>query len=327
MYNILFISPISIAGTLIIKGLAKGFQQCGNNILILDVRELDFQVIKNFNPDFAIGYDYAHFVIPQAQKTIKEFDIPIIHYFADAPNSNFAHSGNLELFKILNDSGNIVFCWDKQYLSLFSDKASYLPLGINPDLYSVNKIILENPEKDIVFAGRPLTNRRLILLSEIVKNFPDKLEIYSYKKHFETSVEEMEKMDLLASDALESYKNSYRGFLETERDLAKVYANSKIVLNITMDQGLSSMNYRVFEVLATGAFLLTDYKKDTADYFSEKEELVFYRNKEELIKNILEYLKNDSERIRISKNGKDKVLKYHTFKQRANKILENISFN
>lgn len=322
MYNILAISPISIAGALIINGLAKGFGQLGNNVLSLDVRELDFEAIRNFKPDFAIGYDYAHFVIPEAEEVIRELNIPVIHYFADDPHANFAHSGNLELIKKLASSNNTVYCWDKQHISAFRNKVFYLPLAVDPDLYEIK----DNSRMDleIVFVGRPLTDRRLTLLSSIVRNFPGKLHIYSYQKHFDMSAEEMERLNLLEGEYLKSYKNSYKGFLQTEKELAQVYADSKIVLNITMEQGLSSMNYRVLEVLASGGFLLTDFKQDTAEYFSAEEDLVFYKDREELIERISKYIQDDTTRAEIARSGKEKVLKNHTSKQRARYILSNL---
>lgn len=323
MKKILTISPISIAGALIINGLSKGFEQLGYKTLNFDVRKLDFEAIKIFKPDFAIGYDYAHFVDNNAEKIIKELNIPIVHYFADDPNANFAHSGNLDLIKKLEDSGNTVFCWDKALLNSFKKPAHYLPLGVDPDLYTLE----EKPEiiHDITFVGRPLTETRLNILSEIVKNFGEKLVIYSFEKHFLTSINEMQRLNLLNPEQLEIYKNCYRGFLETEKDMAKVYSGSKINLNITMDQGVSSMNYRVLEVLASGGFLLTDYKQDTAEYFEQDKNLVYYKDSSQLIENISKYLKNNDLRDQITENGNKKVLKHHTFRQRAEEILRIIN--
>jgi spore maturation protein CgeB len=101
-----------------------------------------------------------------------------------------------------------------------------------------------------------------------------------------------------------------------------VYAGAKIVLNITMEQGLSSMNYRVLEVLGSGGFLLTDYKQDTANYFQQDEDLVFYKDNKDLIEKIAKYLKNDGLRAKIAQNGRNKIMKYHTFKQRAEEITK-----
>jgi len=323
MGNVLVITPISIAGALIINGLANGFKESGYNVLIYDVREIDENSVRIFKPDFVIGYDYVHFINSEAERIISDLNIPVIHYFADDPNANYAHSGDLTLCRKLAESNGIVFCWDKQYLNVFKNKSFYLPLGVDPDLYSVNKKSDSNIP-DIVFVGRPLTERRLSVLCEIIKNFPEKLGIYSYKKHFDTSVEEIIKRGMLSSDLVEVYKKSYLGFLETEKDLAYVYANAKIVLNITLDQGLSSMNYRVPEVLASEGFLITDYKQDTADCFIENSELLFYKTTDELIYKISKYLNEESLRNKIAKNGREKILQYHTFKQRAMEMLSKL---
>lgn len=320
MSNILAITPISIAGTLIINGLVKGFQELGHEVLVFDVRQLNNDSIKKFSPDFVIGYDYSHFINTQAEKIVNDLNIPTIHYFADDPNSKFSHSGDLELFNKLSQSKGIVFCWDKKLLDSFKNKAFYLPLGVDTKLYSVRKNDII--KSDIVFAGRPLTAKRIRILCDIFNNFPDKLNIYSYKKHFDDSVKEIEEAGLLNSVSLRAYKDSYKGFLETEKDIAHVYAGAKIVLNITMEQGLSSMNYRVLETLGSGGFLLTDYKQDISDYFQQDEDMVFYKDNKDLLEKIPKYLENDKLRAKIAQNGKNKIMKYHTFKQRAEEIIK-----
>ena len=62
MYKILGIKPASIAGSLIINGLIKGFEQTQNQTLICDINNLDIEAIRKFKPNFVIGYDYAHFM-------------------------------------------------------------------------------------------------------------------------------------------------------------------------------------------------------------------------------------------------------------------------
>jgi spore maturation protein CgeB len=318
--KILFVSPISIAGALIIKGFARGFEDLGFRTIFLDVRELDYDVIKDFVPELIIGYDYSHLINPVSKAVIDRFDVPKIHYFADNPNDNFSLSGDNSLPEKLALTKGKVFCWDKNYLNEFKNEAFYLPLAVNPEDYASSP--LRTKEHGILFAGRPLTERRINILCEIVRNFPDKLSIYSFKKHFDRSVDEIREQNLLSIEQLESYINSYKGFLNTEKELAAVYSNSKIVLNITMEQGLSSMNYRVLEVLASRGFLVTDYKEDTAEYFESDKELVFYKNNSDLTEKIKKYLENETLRDEISDNGKNKVLKFHTFKQRAREMLD-----
>lgn len=81
---------------------------------------------------------------------------------------------------------------------------------------------------------------------------------------------------------LDIYKSAYRGFLKTEAEIAEVYANTKVNINITL-QGKSGLNYRVFEVLASRGFLLTDDMEDIRRNFIVSKELEVYKNIDDLI--------------------------------------------
>ena len=63
---------------------------------------------------------------------------------------------------------------------------------------------------------------------------------------------------------LEGLAAQWLGGRRPGRDLPAVYADSKINLNITSAQLETSVNNRVFDVAATGAFLLTDHRADRA---------------------------------------------------------------
>lgn len=135
MLRILAISPISIAGALIIKGLVHGFEKLGHSVLLYDVRNINNNSVIEFKPDFVIGYDYGHFVVDKSESFIQSLNIPVIHYFADAPEANYSLSGDLTLIDKLQKSSNMVFCWDKSYLDFFQIPAYYLPLGVDMQLY------------------------------------------------------------------------------------------------------------------------------------------------------------------------------------------------
>jgi len=324
--NILVINPISIVGDIIIRGIARGFETLGHNVLSMDVRELNEAKIKQFKPDFVFGLGYVHLISDEAEKIIKNLEIPVLHYFIDNPNDKFAHAGDLTLYNKLAKTDGIIFCWDSHYLDDFKTKAYYLPVGIDVELYKNVKNGQKSEIPKIVFTGRPLTDRREEVVAHIVKHFPEQLEIYSYESHFNKSVDEMLEKGFLNKNEIEKYKKCYKGFLKSEEELADVYNNATIILNITMAQGASSMNYRVLEVMASRAFLLTDYIEDTAKYFVEDEELVFYRNLEDLSKKIKLYLHNAELRNEIAGNGQKKVQENHTLIHRAKEILDVMNF-
>ena len=82
---------------------------------------------------------------------------------------------------------------------------------------------------------------------------------------------------------------------------------SKINLNFCTSAGPSD---RVFKVLGAGGFLLTDTWDDIEDYFTDGEDLVVYKDMEDLNDKISYYLENKNERDRIALNGYKKVQAY-----------------
>lgn len=322
--KIFVIKPISIIGDILIRGIAHGFEKLGNEVLMADVRELDEEKINNFSPDFVLALDYGHFVNETAEKIINKLNIPVAHFFIDDPNSTFAHSGDLTLYdKMANNDKSIVFCWDEAFLKDFKNPVYYLPTGIDFENYKTPDPSVKMEKSSILFAGRPLTDKREKIIAHVSKNFPGKLSIYSYKPHFDRSIEEMLKKGYLKEGKeLEDYKNCYKGFLNGEKELAAAYHNCDIVLNITMEQGPSSMNSRVLEALATSSFLLTDYVKDTEKYFESDKDFVFYYDLDDLTEKLNKYLDNPALRQQIAGSGCKKVEKSHTLLQRAEKILE-----
>ena len=320
--KIFVIRPISIIGDILIKGIAKGFERQGHDVLMADVRELKEKAIRKFSPDFVLGLDYAHLIRGDTERIIKNLNVPVAHFFIDDPNTNFAHSGNLTLYDKLTATDGIVLCWDETFLKDFKNDAYYLPTGIDFDVYKQPDPSINIEKSIILFAGRPLTDKREKIISRVVKEFPKFLSVYSYKAHFDRSIDAMREKRFLNENEIKEYKKCYKGFLQDEKELAAAYHNCDIVLNITMEQGPASMNSRVLEALAAGSFLLTDYVEDTAKYFEENKDFVFYKNTDDLIEKIRKYLNNPELRQQIAGNGQKKVEKNHTLYKRAEQIIK-----
>lgn len=321
-YKIFIINPISIIGDILIRGLARGFEKQGHKTLMMDVRELDEEKIREFNPNFVLGIDYAHLIKDKAEKIIKGLNVPVAHFFIDNPNSEFAHSGDINLYDRLSATDGVILCWDEAFVKDFRNKeVYYMPTGIDFDVYKEPDPSVNIEKSTILFAGRPLTEKRERIISHVTRHFPGLLSIYSYKPHFDRSVDAMRQKGFLAENEVEGYKKCYKGFLQGEKELAAAYHNCDMVLNITMEQGPSSMNSRVLEAMATGAFLLTDYVEDTAKYFEENRDFVFYRDLDDLTEKIRLYLDNPGLRQQIAGNGRKKVAQNHTLDNRAEQIV------
>lgn len=101
--------------------------------------------------------------------------------------------------------------------------------------------------------------------------------------------------------------------------------DSKIIVTCNPDKWEG--DYRLFEALSTGAFILVDkMMTPVKNPFIDGEHLVYYdrKNLPDLERKILYYLKNDEERIRIAKNGYEHAMKYHKASDRIDEILEHL---
>ena len=104
-------------------------------------------------------------------------------------------------------------------------------------------------------------------------------------------------------------------------EMAQIYAQSKIVLNICVSRDL---NMRVFEALASGAMLITDEADGLEDLFEDGVHLVVCRRDEDLPGLIQRYLEDDDARKRIAAAGKALVLERHTYAHRVDEMLAQI---
>lgn len=105
-------------------------------------------------------------------------------------------------------------------------------------------------------------------------------------------------------------------------ELAKIYNASDINLNISRVQLKTTVNQRVFDVPACKAFLITDYREEIKDYFVIGEEVICYRDVQELKGLIGYYLQHPEERRMIAEAGYQRVLKEHTYVHRMRRLIE-----
>ena len=104
--------------------------------------------------------------------------------------------------------------------------------------------------------------------------------------------------------------------------MPKVFAASKINLNFTIPNIKSGLPLRIWDVLGSGGFLMTNFQAEIPYYFKNKEDLVCFESTEELTELCGYYLTHEEERRRIAENGYRKVLAHHTYGQRIAKMIE-----
>ena len=105
-------------------------------------------------------------------------------------------------------------------------------------------------------------------------------------------------------------------------DLPRVYYHTLVNVNIFHAQCFNAANPRVYDVLAAGGFLITEYRPVLEEEFTLGEHLVTYRDAGELRELTDYYLRHAEEREAIARAGQAHVLANCTYAQRAQRILD-----
>ena len=105
-------------------------------------------------------------------------------------------------------------------------------------------------------------------------------------------------------------------------EMPVIFKLSKINLNITLRSIQHAIPLRVYDILGSGGFLMSNYQHDLAYHFVPGEDFVYYENRQDLLDKIDYYLTNEKERIEIADNAHRKIREEHTFDVRVKEIIE-----
>ena len=115
-----------------------------------------------------------------------------------------------------------------------------------------------------------------------------------------------------------------KGFANTHTEMPKIFRLSKINLNMTAKSIHTGLPLRIWDVLACGGFLMTNYQSELPEYFEIGKDLETYSSKEELLEKCEYYLSHEKERTEIAENGHKKVLSLHSLDMRLEQLLTRI---
>lgn len=124
------------------------------------------------------------------------------------------------------------------------------------------------------------------------------------------------------SNTSDLYRVRYGGSLDYWSEMPKVFAATKINLNFTIPNIKSGLPLRIFDILGSGGFLMTNFQAEIPYYFKNKEDLVCFESIEELTELAGYYLTHEEERRQIAKNGYQKVREHHSYEQRIRQMME-----
>ncbi|GGN93168.1 glycosyltransferase family protein [Saccharibacillus kuerlensis] len=144
-----------------------------------------------------------------------------------------------------------------------------------------------------------------------------------YRKHI---INSLEGIDIHVYGAKESFNSNIISKPSIPySQLSRVYQNYSLNLNISSLQLETSINNRVFDVFASKAFVLSDYKKDMRAAFPDFWEEISYMNLEDLVVKADYYLTHPKEKEELTEQLYQEVLEKHTYAHRAEQIVQTIS--
>ena len=107
--------------------------------------------------------------------------------------------------------------------------------------------------------------------------------------------------------------------------MPRIFKCSKINLNMTARTIRSGLPQRIFDIMAAGGFVLSNYQAEIPEYFIPGEDIVLYESIPDLLEKIGYYLSHEEERLLIAHNGYEKVKKQHLLAHRAQEMLKVLS--
>ena len=116
-----------------------------------------------------------------------------------------------------------------------------------------------------------------------------------------------------------------RGIAKSFTEMPIIFKKSKINLNTTMRSIRSGLPQRIWDILACGGFLLTNYQPELDDFLTPGVHLETYRSVDELVEKAGYYLQHDEEREAIALNGYRKVCNEDSVLHRVISIIKIIN--
>jgi hypothetical protein len=105
-------------------------------------------------------------------------------------------------------------------------------------------------------------------------------------------------------------------------DYHRVLARSKVIVNRHADHASNANNLRLFEATGMGAVLLTEDLPGISELFEIGEEVLTYSSRDDLVQKIQFLLANPSKREGIAAGGQKRTLLEHTYRSRAQDLIE-----
>jgi len=305
-------------GSLLKKGIKKFFPSLPRRISPINSLEREkmneslLEITREYRPDILLVL-MGDTIFPETLEKIKKSGITAVNWFHDsvlAPiRKDFVQeiSPYYDYFFVI-DSEDVL-----NYVKIGARFVKTIPLACDPEVHKRIDLFEEEKRRygnEVCFVGTIKFKRKEVLAQ--LSDFD--LGIWGYW---------LEKIPEL--------KRYYRGQHVFGEEAVRIYNASKITLDIHLSYGSGNKPFnvtpRVFEVPASGAFLLADENPLLHDLYEIDKEIICYRDEKELKELIKYYLKHPEERELIAQKGQERAHRDHTYEKRLKEIFSLIEKN
>jgi spore maturation protein CgeB len=305
-----------------IFGLPNGFRDLGHEVMIcnsLKEKELS-KIIVNFKPELVISMGWTiattGWRVLLIRKYVKKFKIPHVYWATEDPTHTFSFT--LPLIQKMQPDFIFTICSSRvSYYKKLGIKAAHMDFGFHP---SVNHYT--DSEEKYIHSIAVVANG----YSNNLKIYPKHYRIKSIKTLISPLIKQNirvdfwgwgwnEMNDFVGASIPKEWIHGKLSFTET----SKVYSSSSIILGI--QNNLTQMTQRIYEILASRGFLLTSDTPEIRRLFKANKDLVLSSSPEETLELVHYYLKNSEERDKIREQGEISV-REHSYSNRARYMME-----
>lgn len=279
------------------------------------INKLLHEQAKSFKPDMLFVVQ-GQTILPQTIIEIKKnLGLIAVNWFVDYPKELDYGLKVAKAYDYFFVNGTDAL---EKYLENGITHVKWLPLACEPDIHK--PLVLDEKDKarfndDIVFIG---------------SLYPERISLFGNLADLQFGIWTWDKRRQEAGVS-SGLRRCMRGGPLLPGDWVKLYNSAKIALNSIGHFGeygekigsdkIQMTNARTFEILACGTFQLVDRKKDILTLFSDGEDLVCFKDGDELRDLAKYYLTHPEERRKISESGHKKVLEKHTYTHRMKEIF------
>lgn len=188
--------------------------------------------------------------------------------------------------------------------------ASYLGHAVNPERFCRQPDAVKQYDACFVGNWSPHRQCHVEAMLEVTPN----VAIYGRK---------WRRNNLMRPQVLKAVKGSW---IDGD-DLNRLYNQSRVVVNVTnwgagSGKARSGMNMRIFEVPASGAFLLTDESREMEEFVTPGQHIGVYEGCAGLAAQLRHFLANEAERETIADAGSRRVRECYTYDATVQTIVD-----